>query len=75
MVTDDSGSPIWNLFNTGNYFPSTVFIDHTMSVYYQDSGWSSSYAVTKVNEMINEVCNELLVLSCILNHAMLKRTV
>ena len=60
MVTDDSGSPIWNLFNTGNYFPSTVFIDHTMSVYYQDSGWSSSYAITKVNEMINNLENSLI---------------
>tara|TARA_B100001142_G_scaffold47347_1_gene44090 strand:- start:20589 stop:22532 length:1944 start_codon:yes stop_codon:yes gene_type:complete len=60
MVTDDSGSPIWNLFNTGNYFPSTVFIDHTMTVYYQDSGWSSTYAITKVDEMLDNLENSLI---------------
>ena len=60
MVTDDSGSPIWNLFNTGNYFPSTVFIDHTMTVYYQDSGWSATYATTKVNEMLDNLENSLI---------------
>ena len=60
MVTDDSGSPIWNLFNTGNYFPSTVFIDHTMTVYYQDSGWSTTYATTKVNEMLDNLENSLI---------------
>ena len=60
LVTDDSGSPIWNLFNTGNYFPSTVFIDHTMTVYYQDSGWSSTYATTKVNEMLDNLENSLI---------------
>jgi hypothetical protein len=60
MVTDDSGSPIWNLFNTGNYFPSTVFIDHTMTVYYQDSGWSETYATTKVNEMLDNLENSLI---------------
>ena len=61
MITDDSGSPIWNLFNTENFFPSSVFIDHTMTVYYQDSGWSSPLATTKVNEMIYNLENSLII--------------
>ena len=36
LITDDGvGSDLWGKFNTGSAFPSTVYIDHTMTVFYK----------------------------------------
>ena len=67
LITDDTGFPIFNLFNTDNLLPSTVFIDHTMTIYYQEAGWNSSTATTKVNQMLDNcgsLCSQDPVLGC-----------
>ena len=40
MITDDTGLPIFGLFHTENLLPSSVFIDHTMTVHYKEAGFS-----------------------------------
>ena len=60
LITDDTGFPLFNLFNTGNLLPSTVFIDHNMKVYYQEAGWNSSTASNKIDEMLYNLENSLI---------------
>lgn len=34
LITDDgAGSDLWGKFNTGSAFPSTVYIDHTLTFF------------------------------------------
>jgi len=60
LITDDTGFPLFNLFNTENLLPSTVFIDHNMTVYYQEAGWNSSTASNKIDEMLYNLENSLI---------------
>ena len=65
MITDDdAGNSFFTLFSTCEggacYFPSSVFIDHAMNVYYMDSGWSSNVATTLINEMLDNLENSLI---------------
>jgi len=64
LITDDTGSPMFNLFSTCEgtacYFPSTVMIDHTMKVHHMDSGWSSGSASNYVNEMLENLYSSLI---------------
>ena len=60
LITDDTGFPIFNLFNTENLLPSTVFIDHNMKVYYQEAGWNSNTASNKIDEMLYNLENSLI---------------
>ena len=64
LITDDTGSPMFNLFSTCEgtacYFPSTVMIDHTMKVHHMDSGWSSGSASNYVNEMLDNLYSSLI---------------
>jgi len=60
LITDDTGLPLFSQFNTDNLLPSTVFIDHNMTVYYQEAGWNSSVASNKVDEMLDNLENSLI---------------
>ena len=42
VITNDSGTTIWGWFNTGSAFPSTVYIDHTMTVYHKGTDLSNA---------------------------------
>ena len=62
LITDDGpGSDLWGKFNTGNFFPSVAFIDHTMTVHYKQSG-GPSLALTQsiINQMLDKLYNSLL---------------
>ena len=49
LITDDgAGSDLWGKFNSGSAFPSTVYIDHTMTVFYKANNPSLGTAQTKL---------------------------
>tara|TARA_B100001094_G_C18176422_1_gene798141 strand:+ start:226 stop:2259 length:2034 start_codon:yes stop_codon:yes gene_type:complete len=60
LITDDTGLPLFNLFNTENLLPSVVLIDHNMKVYHQEAGWNSSIAEIKIEEMLDNLQNTLI---------------
>ena len=46
LMTDDGNQDIiWGWFHTGFAFPSTVYIDHTMTVYFKANNPSPSTAI------------------------------
>ena len=57
----DTSSDIWSLFETGQAFPSTVFIDHEMKVYdtLNNAGsWSIGLRIDAMLENCGELCEE-----------------
>ena len=62
LITDDGpGSDLWGKFNTGGYFPSVAFIDHTMTVHYKQSGGPSlSLTQSIINQMLTKLYEALL---------------
>ena len=56
LITNDSGMPIFNMFHTDNLLPSSVFIDHTMTVQYKYAGHDSEEAI---NEKIQSMLDDL----------------
>ena len=61
LITDDgAGSDLWGKFNTGSAFPSTVYIDHTMTVYYKANNPSLGTAQNIINQMLDKLYNSLL---------------
>jgi len=62
LITDDGpGSDLWGKFNTGGYFPSVAFVDHTMTVHYKQSGGPSlSLTQSIMNQMLDKLYNALL---------------
>ncbi len=56
LIIDDTGLPVFGMFHTDNLLPSTVFIDHTMTVYYKEAGFSGEAAV---NGIIQEMLDNL----------------
>ena len=54
MIIDDSGYPIFNTLNTESSFPSSAYIDHTMTVHYKEAGFSTGPAfISNANNQIN----------------------
>ena len=43
---------MWNWFNSMSAFPSTVWIDHTMTVHYKGNNLNYNLANQKINEML-----------------------
>ena len=63
LMTDDGNQDvIWGWFNTGSAFPSTVYIDHTMTVHFKANNPSASVAMSTIDGMLSE-CGDLCVLS------------
>ena len=54
LIIDDSGFPMFSMFNTDNLLPSTIYIDHNMKVHYKEAGYSDSF-VTFANGLIEEM--------------------
>jgi len=54
LIIDDTGYPMFNMFNTESAFPSTVYIDHNMKVHYKEAGYSASFA-NFANSMIEDM--------------------
>jgi len=59
MIVDDTGYPIFNMLNTESSFPSSVFIDHTMTVYYKEAGVNTTTYVSNANMLITEMLDNL----------------
>ena len=53
-IIDDTGYPIFNMFNTGSAFPSLVMIDHEMRVHYKEAGYYNTF-VQDASEIIDEM--------------------
>ena len=61
LITDDGvGSDLWGKFNTGSAFPSTAYIDHTMTVYYKANNPSLGTSPNIINQMLDKLYNSLL---------------
>ena len=62
LVTDDGvGNDIWGKFNTGSAFPSTVFIDHAMTVRYKGNQFNITQINSYINTMLDDLYNALLI--------------
>ena len=60
MIVDDSGYPLFNMLNTESSFPSSTFIDHTMTVHYKEAGFSSGTEyINNARDQIIEMLNNL----------------
>ena len=57
MTEDGGGYNLFNDFNSSNGFPSNVFIDHTMTVFYKCNNLSYSLANIKIEDML-EACED-----------------
>jgi len=67
-IIDDTGYPIFNMFNTDNAFPSLVFIDHEMRVHYKEAGYYNTFtedASEIVDEMLTNMENSLILYNLI----------
>ena len=59
MIEDGGGYTVFNMFNTGSAFPSNVWVDHTMTVYYKTNNTGYYLANLKLQQMLDacEPCN------------------
>ena len=63
LMTDDGVQDvIWGWLHTGGAFPSTAYLDHTMTVYYKANNPSFGPATSAIDAMI-DACGELCTLS------------
>ena len=63
LMTDDGNQDIiWGWFHTGFAFPSTVYIDHNMTVYFKANNPSPSTAIATIDAMLSE-CGQACVLA------------
>jgi len=53
-IINDTGYPIFNMFNTGSSFPSLVMIDHEMRVHHKEAGYYNTF-VQDASEIIDEM--------------------
>ena len=53
-IINDTGYPVFNMFNTGSSFPSLVMIDHEMRVHHKEAGYYSTF-VQDASEIIDEM--------------------
>jgi len=63
LMTDDGNQDVlWGWFNTGSAFPSTVYLDHTMTVHHKANNPSATVAMSTIDAMLNE-CGDLCILA------------
>ena len=63
LMTDDGNQDvIWSWLNTGGAFPSTAYIDHTMTVYFKGNNAQFGAATATIDSMLDE-CGDLCTLS------------
>ena len=59
LMTDDGNQDVlWSWLNTGGAFPSTAYIDHTMTVFYKANNPSFGPATSTIDSMLDE-CGDL----------------
>ncbi len=59
LITDDGNQDVlWGWLNTGGAFPSTAYIDHTMTVFYKANNPSFGPATSTIDSMLDE-CGDL----------------
>ena len=62
-IIDDTGYPIFNMFNTSSSFPSLVLIDHEMRVQYKEAGYYPTFVgdmTVLIDEMLYNMDNSLI---------------
>ena len=59
MIDDGGGYTVHGMFHSGNAFPSNVWVDHTMTVYYKTNNTGYYLANLKLQDMLDdcEPCN------------------
>ena len=57
QIVHDTGYDVWDMFQTGSAFPSTVWIDHTMKVYDKMNN-AGSWSINSRIESMLEDCGE-----------------
>ena len=59
MIDDGGGYFVHGMFNSGNAFPSNVWVDHNMTVYYKTNNTGYYLANLKLQDMLDdcEPCN------------------
>ena len=63
LMTDDGNQDVlWSWLNTGGAFPSTAFIDHTMTVFFKGNNAQFGAATSTIDLMLDE-CGDLCTLS------------
>ena len=63
LMTDDGNQDVlWSWLNTGGAFPSTAYIDHTMTVFFKGNNAQFGAATATIDSMIDE-CGDLCTLS------------
>jgi len=63
LMTDDGNQDvIWGWLQTGSAFPSTAYIDHTMTVFHKANNPSFGTAISIIDNMVDE-CGDLCTLS------------
>ena len=63
LMTDDGNQDvIWGWLQTGSAFPSTAYIDHTMTVFHKANNPSFGTAISIIDNMVAE-CGDLCTLS------------
>ena len=63
-IVHDVGYGMHTLYNSGNAFPSFVFIDHTMTVYDKSNGAGTWSTKNKITEMLNACIDDGFCGSC-----------
>ena len=54
LIIDDTGLPVFGMFHTENLLPSSVFINHTMTVQYKYAGHDGEVAINeKIQDMLS----------------------
>ena len=68
VITADAGYTMFNWFNTGNAFPSVVFIDHTMTIdYMANFTGGANGGINRINNLLNRcgaLCSGEPILGC-----------
>ena len=63
LMTDDGNQDVlWSWLNTGGAFPSTAYIDHTMTVFFKGNYAQFGPATATIDSMLDE-CGDLCTLS------------
>ena len=62
IITDDGTQDIiWGWLHTGGAFPSTAYLDHTMTVYFKANNPSFSIATGMIDDMLDDLYDALLI--------------
>ena len=65
IITNDSGSTIWNWFRTGAYVPSYAWIDHNMTVHHKSNYINQgSYRINQMLDNCGSLCLGEPILGC-----------